>query len=516
MGNFAEIQQMGRVSSQLRHDYKPGRPLPNRGRRPHRIALAAGIPIVGLLLAMALQDEPATRKADAETSESPRQALRRFELPLPGSRGDTGSAAEAREVPVGQSPVVEDQAAARQASEPGSDDGEANAVAAPVVAPPAGNEAATDIGDAQPEGESLVVRVKSGDSLDRLFRRHGLSVTDLANMLKVKEARNALALIKPGDEIGFVRDGDDVISLSRELSEDLTMRVVRSGDGYDVEFLANPVEQRRAQAHGRIKSSLFEAGADVGMSDTLIMNLAGIFAWDVDFALEIREGDSFSLVYEEIWQDEKRLRDGEILAAEFVNQGRVFRAVRYEDPDGRVDYFTPEGLSVRKAFLRAPLDFSRVSSNFNPNRLHPILKTRRPHRGVDYAAPRGTPIKAAGDGKIIFRGKNGGYGNCVIIQHGGNVTTLYAHLSKFAKNAPKGRRVNQGQVIGFVGSSGLATAPHLHYEYRLNGVHRNPRTVPLPEAEPVPRQYRASFQEASRPLLTQLDAISSTRLAQVN
>jgi murein DD-endopeptidase MepM/ murein hydrolase activator NlpD len=370
----------------------------------------------------------------------------------------------------------------------------------------------------EPAGETLEVKVNSGDSLDSLFRRNGLSVTDLANMLRIKEAKKALALIKPGDRIEFVRDGEDVISLSRQLSEDRTLRVVRAdeGDGYEVEFLTNPVERRRAQAHGKIATSLFEAGADVGLSDTLIMNLAGIFAWDIDFALEIREGDTFSVVYEEIWQDERRLRDGEILAAEFVNQGRVFRALRFEDPEGRVDYYTPEGLSVRKAFLRAPVDFTRVSSNFNPNRLHPVLKTRRPHRGVDYAAPKGTPIKAAGDGRIIFRGRNGGYGNCVIIQHGGNVTTLYAHLSKFARSAPKGRRIRQGQVIGFVGSTGLATAAHLHYEYRLNGVHRNPRTVTLPEAEPVPKQFRIAFREASGPLVSHLDAISPTRLARID
>jgi murein DD-endopeptidase MepM/ murein hydrolase activator NlpD len=236
----------------------------------------------------------------------------------------------------------------------------------------------------------------------------------------------------------------------------------------------------------------------------------------VDFALEIREGDSFSLVYEEVWQDERRLRDGDVLAAEFINQGRVYRAVRYRDPNGKVDYYTPEGLSVRKAFLRAPLDFNRVSSNFNPNRLHPILKTKRPHKGVDYAAPKGTPVKAAGDGRVIFRGRNGGYGNCVIIQHGGNITTLYAHLSKFAGSARKGSRVSQGQTIGYVGATGLATAPHLHYEYRLNGVHRNPRTVPLPEAAPVAAEYRDDFLQAARPLLAQLDAITPTRLARAD
>jgi len=367
-----------------------------------------------------------------------------------------------------------------------------------------------------PEGEHLVVDIRRGDSLDRVFRRHGLSVADLAQMLQLKEARNTLKVIKPGDEIEVIRDNDRVLALSRELSEEMTLQIVRGDDGYVARFLAHPVERRPAQARAVIETSFFEAGVDAGLSDSLIMNLAGVFAWDIDFALEIREGDRFSVVYEEIWQDERKLRDGDVLAAEFVNQGRTYRAIRFQDPDGRVGYFTPEGLSVKKAFLRAPVDFTRVSSNFNPNRLHPILKTRRPHKGVDYAAPKGTPVKAAGDGSIIFRGRKGGYGNCLIIQHGGNVTTLYGHLSGFAKSAGRGSRVSQGQVIGFVGATGLATAPHLHYEYRLNGVHRNPRTVPLPEAAPVADKYRDQFVASSRPLIARLDAISPPRLAKAD
>jgi len=235
------------------------------------------------------------------------------------------------------------------------------------------------------------------------------------------------------------------------------------------------------------------------------MNLAGIFAWDVDFVLDIRAGDSFSVIYEELWRDSEKLGEGDILAAEFINQGQAFRAVRYQDPSGRVDYFTPEGTSVRKAFIRAPVAFSRVSSSFNPNRRHPVLHTIRAHRGVDYAAPRGTPVKAAGDGKIIHRGRKGGYGNAVILQHGSNITTLYAHLNGFSKSARNGSRVKQGDVIGYVGSTGLASGPHLHYEYRRNGVHMNPRTVKLPDADPINPQYLADFQKAAQPLLDGLD-----------
>jgi murein DD-endopeptidase MepM/ murein hydrolase activator NlpD len=257
-------------------------------------------------------------------------------------------------------------------------------------------------------------------------------------------------------------------------------------------------------AHGIIDSSLFESGVEAGLSDKLIMNIAGIFAWDVDFVLDIRGGDHYYVQWEEIWQDGEFVTDGEIVVAEFNNDGRQHQAIRFVDDNGRSDYYTPEGNSVRKAFLRSPVDF-RVSSSFNPNRLHPVLKTRRPHRGVDYAAPNGTPIKAAGDGKVIFRGVKSGYGNVVILQHGGNITTLYAHMSRFASSARTGSRVRQGQTIGYVGATGMVTGAHLHYEYRLNGVHRNPRTVKLPQAEPIAEKYREQFLAAAHPILRELE-----------
>jgi murein DD-endopeptidase MepM/ murein hydrolase activator NlpD len=243
------------------------------------------------------------------------------------------------------------------------------------------------------------------------------------------------------------------------------------------------------------------------------MNLAGIFAWDVDFVLDIRAGDDYYILYEEIWQDGKFVTTGEIIAAEFNNAGRTNHAIRFVDREGRSDYFTPEGRSVRKAFVRAPVDFTRISSNFNPRRKHPVLNTIRAHKGVDYAAPKGTPIKAAGDGKVIFRGRKGGYGNAIILQHGGNITTLYAHMTSFAKSAQNGRRVKQGQTIGYVGSTGLATAAHLHYEYRINGVHRNPRTVALPQADPIREEYRDEFIASAQPILDELNRYKRTQIA---
>jgi murein DD-endopeptidase MepM/ murein hydrolase activator NlpD len=358
----------------------------------------------------------------------------------------------------------------------------------------------------EPEHERTVLTVKRGDSLDRMFRRHNLSVADLTVILRDKEAKRHLRVVKPGDEIVVKHRDANVIELRREIDFSQSLVVRQTNDGYESALAEHAITSKPVEANGRISSSLFLAAADAGISDRTIMNLAGIFAWDIDFVLDIRQGDTFHIIVEELWRDGKRVAEGDILAAEFINQGEVFRAIRFRDPDGRISYFTPDGRNMRKAFLRAPLSFSRISSNFNPNRRHPVLNTIRAHQGVDYAAQRGTPIKAAGDGKIIFRGTKGGYGNTVILQHGGNITTLYAHMSNFNKKARNGSRVQQGQIIGYVGQSGLASGPHLHYEYRKNGVHKNPRTVSLPDADPINPAYKADFVRSAAPLIDQLDS----------
>ena len=299
------------------------------------------------------------------------------------------------------------------------------------------------------------------------------------------------------------------------LSLTSAIRIEHTDDGFVSEIIERPIEIRKRLAYGVIDSSLFESGADAGLSDKVIMNIAGIFAWDVDFVLDIRQGDNFYVQYEEIWQEGEYVADGEIIVAEFNNNGRTHRAIRFIDSGGFSDYFTPAGDSVRKAFIRAPVDFTRVSSNFNPRRRHPILNTIRAHRGVDYAAPRGTPINAAGGGKVIFRGVKNGYGKTIILQHGGNITTLYAHMSNYIAKARVGTRVRQGETIGFVGATGLATANHLHYEYRLSGVHRNPRTVTLPHAEPIDEQYRDKFLALVGPILKELEQFKRTQIASV-
>ena len=360
---------------------------------------------------------------------------------------------------------------------------------------------------AEPPSSLLDLLVKRGDTLEVLFRRNGLSLTDLAAMVALPDASQALKLLKPGDRLEIAHRDGQVLSLRREIDEIKLLSIARGEFGFAANTIEREVDLQITGAHGLISSSLFEAGSAAGISDRTTMDMAGIFEWDIDFIQDVREGDTFTVIYEELWRDGVKLRDGGIVAAEFVNQGKTFRAARFRDENGRTGYYTPEGRSVRKAFLRAPLNFTRVSSNFNPNRRHPVLNTIRAHRGVDYAAPTGTQIRAAGDGKVLFRGTQGGYGNTIVLQHGGNITTLYGHLSRFGK-ARAGARVSQGDIIGYVGSSGLATGPHLHYEYRVNGAHRNPRTVALPPADPGPAGEQTAFQTATEPLWRQLDGYS--------
>ena len=366
----------------------------------------------------------------------------------------------------------------------------------------------------EPEFDKLTLTVGRGDTMEGLFRKNSLSISHLMQIAQLDEAKQRFRRLKPGDEFEVEHEEGEIVSLYSKLDLTSALLINRQDDSFAAQLIEHPVELRKRSAYGVIETSLYESAADAGLSDKVIMNIAGIFAWDVDFVLDIREGDNYYVQYEEIWQDGKYVTDGEIVVAEFNNNGRTSTAVRFVDQTGRSDYFTPDGHSIRKAFLRSPVDF-RVSSSFNPNRLHPVLKTRRPHRGVDYAAPRGTPIRASGDGKVIFRGVKSGYGNTVILQHGGNITTLYAHMSGFVSKVRASSRVRQGQTIGYVGATGLVTGVHLHYEYRLNGVHRNPRTVELPQAEPIADKYRQQFFAEAAPLLEELDKFKSTQVASI-
>lgn len=361
------------------------------------------------------------------------------------------------------------------------------------------------------------VTVKSGDNLSLIFQGVGLGASDTYSIAQLGKDIKPLLNLKPGQVLRFnISDKQESKSLQQLqliLSPIETLDVKLTADGYQAKRLTRDVEVRQKLTSGTIESSLFEAGMAANLSDKVVMELAYVFGWDIDFALDLRQKDQFTLIYEEDYLDGNKIDDGEILAAEFINQGKTYRAIRYTDDNGSSHYYTPEGDSMRKAFNRTPVHFSRISSKFNPNRKHPILKTSRPHQGVDYAAATGTPILATGDGKVDFVGNKGGYGRTVILSHGGKYTTLYAHMSKFKKGVKRGSRVKQGDVIGYLGMSGLATGPHLHYEFRVNGVHRNPLTVTLPKAEALPKKYKADFKQKSHALLAQLDSLTKTRLA---
>ncbi|HUC71238.1 MAG TPA: peptidoglycan DD-metalloendopeptidase family protein, partial [Stellaceae bacterium] len=359
---------------------------------------------------------------------------------------------------------------------------------------------------AAPTGSAAVeVRVGRNDTLDAIFRRMALDIADLAAIRQMPGIRASLDYLKPGDAIELKHTGGRIEELTRKVSEIQTLKIVRQAAGFTAQLIADPVQTRIRTASATIDSSLFQAAEAAGISDGIALKLAAVFAWDIDFVLDIREGDRFTAVYEQIYQDGKYLRDGEVLAAEFVNSGKVYQAVRFAaEASGGAGYYTPSGLPMRKAFLRAPVEFTRVSSVFNPHRLHPILNRIRGHMGTDYAAPTGTPVHAAGDGRVSFAGPRGGYGNAIVLAHGSSVSTLYGHMSRFAKHLRVGTSINQGDVIGYVGMTGLATGPHLHYEYIVNGAHKNPQTVHLQGAEPLRAETLQRFRDQTAPLLADL------------
>ncbi|MFU8833014.1 MAG: peptidoglycan DD-metalloendopeptidase family protein [Wenzhouxiangella sp.] len=348
-----------------------------------------------------------------------------------------------------------------------------------------------------------LVQVQSGQTMERIFRQVGLGPGLLHRVVNLDEKTRQLARIRPGDEFAFDIDDDGSFQAMRaEYDEEHWLFIEKNGEGLTTRVEPRALDRRVVEASGTITSSLFNAAKAAELSDSMTMRLASIFGWDIDFAMDIRAGDSFSLVYEEVWRDGKFLRHGPILAARFVNQDETFDAIRFDAGNGP-DYYAPDGRPMRKAFLRAPLNFTRVTSNFNPRRFHPITRQVRPHNGTDYGAATGTPVWAAGDGRVIASAYNNANGNYVFIQHGNNVVTRYLHLSR--RDVRSGDRVRQGQSIGTVGATGMATGPHLHYEFLVHGTHRNPRTVDLPPADPLPDSLREEFNRAGRPLLAKLD-----------
>jgi murein DD-endopeptidase MepM/ murein hydrolase activator NlpD len=378
----------------------------------------------------------------------------------------------------------------------------------PAGTPPTrpGGAPAAPLAPQQATVASTVVIVGRNDTLDAIFRRMALDPADLAAIRQLPGIRQSLDFLKPGDAIKLTHRDGTVKELSRQVSETETLHVVRDEAGFAAQMTENPVQTRVRTASATIDSSLFQAAESAQISETVALKLANVFAWDIDFVLDIRQGDRFTAVYQQIYQDGKYLRDGEVLAAEFVNNGKVYRAVRYVSDSGAIGYYTPDGKPMRKAFLRAPVEFTRVSSVFDPHRLHPILNLIRGHMGTDYAAPIGTPVHAAGDGRVSFEGGRGGYGNAVVLAHSNDISTLYGHLSRFARGIHLGSHVQQGEVIGYVGMTGLATGPHLHYEYLKDGIHMDPQTVKLPGADPLAADAMDKFRTQTAAYLTDLSS----------
>lgn len=386
------------------------------------------------------------------------------------------------------------------------DPGAADLVGAPFL----GGEVESEAEDEFAASADRTIEVRRGDSLSLIFQREGIPARDIPSLLAAEPLGKRLKNIFPGHALGFTRDDEGtLVKLTYAPGPLETLEFERQGDQFVAREVLREPDRTTAYKSGRIDHSLFVSSQRAGLPDTLTMRLAQIFQWDIDFVLDIRRGDEFHVVFEELYVDDEFIGYGEILAAEFINRGRPYRAIRYADASGRADYYTPDGKSMRKAFLRAPVEFSRISSNFNLRRIHPLFKRNIPHRGIDYAAPTGTPVLAAGDGRISTAGRSEPNGNYVIIQHGEQFTTKYLHLSKFGRGIRSGVKVRQGQIIGYVGATGWATGPHLHYEFLVHGVHQNPRTVPLPNAEPIAPGERNRFDARTGPLLAMLDNFKS-------
>ncbi|MNM69548.1 Murein DD-endopeptidase MepM [compost metagenome] len=358
------------------------------------------------------------------------------------------------------------------------------------------------------------VTVGKGDTLSTVFAKAGLPNNLVHDILTSNKDAKRFTRLHKGQEVEFLLDSTGELQALKVKQSDLeTLNLSKTDKGYVFKRDLVKPELHASYAHGRIDSSLFAAARNAGLPHGLTMELTKIFGYDIDFALDLRDGDEFDVIYEEHKVNGRKVDTGNILAARFVNRGKTYTAVRYTTKQGNTSYYRADGSSMRKAFIRTPVDFARISSRFSMGRFHPVLNKIRAHKGVDYAAPTGTPIKATGDGRIVEAGRKGGYGNAVVIQHGQRYRTIYGHLSRFAKGIRSGTSVKQGQIIGYVGMTGLATGPHLHYEFQINGKHVDPLSAKLPMADPLAGADRKRFVAQTQPLMARMDQEKTTQLA---
>lgn len=363
-------------------------------------------------------------------------------------------------------------------------------------------------------------RIQRGDTFSALLSRLGVQDEEaFAQIRQHKETQVLFRQLRPGKIVTARTDENgELLALSFPLNgpADDVLHIEKQSGKLQVTEEVQSLKPQLVMKSGEIRTSLFAATDQVGMPDSIATQMAEIFGGDIDFHRDLRKGDRFGVVYEMLYHKGQPARAGRILAAEFVNAGKTFRALWFSSKEGQ-GYYTADGKNIRKAFLRSPLEFSRVTSGFTTGRFHPILQKWRAHKGVDYGAPTGTRVKATGDGIIDFVGKQSGYGNLIVIRHqGGHFATYYGHLNGFASGLHKGQRVSQGDVIGYVGQTGLATGPHLHYEFRIDGIHQNPLALTLPSAPPLASARLEEFKQAAEPLVFRLEQIRGMTLAQID
>lgn len=356
-------------------------------------------------------------------------------------------------------------------------------------------------------------RIEAGDTVAKILERLGVSNEESAAFLRNPEATRALGQIKPGKHIqAEVNDSGELLLVRHVNAAGTLLQISKTGQIFAVSQQPAALETRAVMKSGEIRYSLFGATDAAGVPDTIATQMAELFSTDIDFHQDLRRGDRFKIVYEVQYNNGEPVMTGKILATEFTNAGITYRAVYFQQPDGKGEYYTPEGKPLKKAFLRSPIEFSRISSGFS-RRFHPILQQWREHKGVDYAAPTGTKIKAVADAVVDFAGRKNGYGNFIVLRHNGNFTTAYAHLSAFASGLRQGEKISQGDVIGYVGSTGWATGPHLHYEFRIAGTAVNPLTAKIPTAYPISAQYQSLFFNTAQPMVAKLNLLDETNLA---
>jgi len=357
--------------------------------------------------------------------------------------------------------------------------------------------------------------VRRDDTLNNILSRLNVHNRDAINFIRNDAVASEItSALKPSHNMETQTDSDgNLVSLEYQLDTDLFINVKQTATGYEASKVTHKLENRPILKSAKIRNSLFGATDDANIPDDVAVQVAEMFESQIDFNTDLRRGDHFNVIYEGSYDEGELVKTGDVLAAEFVNNGKTYQAVGFRDASGEMQYYTPDGKSLHKSFLRSPLEFTRVSSSFSTGRFHPILQRIKAHQGVDLAAPTGTRIKASGDAVVDFVGQKGGYGNVIVLKHENGVSTVYGHLSRFADGLHKGEKVTQGDVIGFVGMTGLATGPHLHYEFMVNGVHRDPMTVALPKADPITGQDKVAFDELSSQLTAQIALLGNSNIA---